>query len=144
VDFFELPVPIRFSGGGVDSTVVFNNTSNGQQFNFHLPFTVQSTAFDPELWLISANDIVTEVGDVDPGAAQLLPYPNPTGNKLAWRTVGTQAAYRTATVLNAVGQRCLEDDAAAGTVDVQHLPPGGYVLELKGAEGVLRARFVKE
>ncbi|MBK8582640.1 MAG: T9SS type A sorting domain-containing protein [Flavobacteriales bacterium] len=144
VDFFELPVPIRFSGGGVDSTVVFNNTSNGQQFNFHLPFTVQSTAFDPELWLISANDIVTEVGDVDPGAAQLLPYPNPTGNKLAWRTVGTQAAYRTATLLNAVGQRCLEADAAAGTVDVQHLPPGGYVLELKGAEGVLRARFVKE
>jgi hypothetical protein len=46
--------------------------------------------------------------------------------------------------MNAMGQLCLEADAAAGTVGVQHLPPGGYVLELKGAEGVLRARFVKE
>ena len=144
VDFFDMPVPIRFSGGGVDSTVVLNNTSNDQQFWFHLPFTVQSTTFDPERWLISANNIIAEVDNPDPGTAQLLPYPNPSGNMLAWRTAGTHAAYRTATVLNAMGQRCLESDAAASSVDVSQLPPGGYVLELKGTEGVLRARFVKE
>ena len=59
VSFFEMPVPIRFSAAGHDTTVVFNHTYSGQIFNCSLNFTATAVTFDPDLWLISKNNTVT-------------------------------------------------------------------------------------
>ncbi len=142
VDFFELPVPIRFYGGGIDSTVVLDNTVNDQDFTFHLSFPIDSAVFDPDLWLISGNNITTSVSELGRDRAQLILYPNPAEDILHWR-IPDFAPRQRARVLDALGRTVFTGDAKDGNIDIHGLSPGGYVLELSAGDTVLRSRFVK-
>jgi len=55
VSFFQMPVPIKFSGSGFDTTLVFNHTFSGQTFTVPINFLPTTATFDPEIWLISGN-----------------------------------------------------------------------------------------
>lgn len=143
VDFFELPVPLQFIGAGMDSTVVLNNTTNDQVFYFHLPFAADTVAFDPEQWLISAQNFTTSVKDMSNRKPNLVLYPNPANDRISWPSLGS-VQVRTAYVLDALGRTVLTADAKAGTLDISGLSRGSYVLELRGNQEPLRARFVKE
>ncbi len=59
VSFFEMPVPIRFQSTGHDTTLVFNHTFSGQVFTATLNFTATTVTFDPNLWILSKNNTVT-------------------------------------------------------------------------------------
>jgi hypothetical protein len=63
VDFFEMPIPIYFKNNEQDTTLVLNNTVNNQEFNIQLPFTIDSSTFDPERWLISAQNTIINLDD---------------------------------------------------------------------------------
>lgn len=141
VDFFELPVPLRFYGGGMDSTVVLNNTVNDQSFTFHLPFTVDSMAFDPDIWLISTSNVVAHVDEWTGGPPQLVLYPNPAQDRIAWRMA--QPGPRAVRVLDALGRLVIASPQAAGSLDISSLTPGGYMLELRNGKDLMRARFFK-
>lgn len=142
VDFYEMPVPVRFYGGGTDSTVVLGNTVNDQEFSFNLPFPVDSAAFDPDLWLISGHNVITSVSELDRDSPLLILYPNPVEDILNWRIPGA-GPRRMARVLDALGRTVFTGDAGKGNIDIHRLSPGGYVLELSGGGAVLRTRFVK-
>lgn len=143
VSFFALPVPLKFFGpGGQDTTVVLNNTSNGQNFYFHLPFAVDSVQFDPETWLISAQDVVTQVGEPG-GSPAILLHPNPATDRISWH-FSAPVQQRTVRVLDALGRLVLHERAGVQVLDVSRLAPGQYVLEVLGTQGPLRARFVKQ
>ena len=78
VAFFEMPVPVRFYGNGTDTTLVFNHTFSGQQFTAAVPWQVDSVVFDPDLWILSANNLVTtgiETKEISNEKQQI--YPNP-------------------------------------------------------------------
>ncbi len=141
VDFFELPVPLRFSGGGLDTTVVLDNTLNGQSFQFQLPITVDTVLFDPDVWLISGNnELVMSVEEPVRQGNLLMPWPNPATDRLAWHTARPFAG--TAYVLDALGRTVLAADARQSVLDVSGLRPGSYLLELRNAGERLRARFI--
>ncbi len=59
VSFYDMPVPIRFTASGFDTTVVFNHTFSGQVFTATVNFPATTATFDPELWLLSGNNTVT-------------------------------------------------------------------------------------
>ncbi|HKK09745.1 MAG TPA: M1 family aminopeptidase, partial [Bacteroidales bacterium] len=59
VNFFEMPVPVRFKNENEDTTIVFRHHSNGQQFYTEIGFTPDSVFVDPEYWLISAENTFT-------------------------------------------------------------------------------------
>ncbi len=73
VDLFELTLPIRLYGNAVDTVVRVPVKSEYTYFECEIPFLVEGAEYDPENWLISANnqlsftkrDIVSEL------------YPNP-------------------------------------------------------------------
>lgn len=51
-NFFEMKVPIRFSNGGTNQTVVFDQNSPTQlKFEVKLPFIPTSATFDPDKWI---------------------------------------------------------------------------------------------
>jgi aminopeptidase N len=77
VSFFEMPVPIRFTGGGRDTTVVFNHTYSGQVFSLNLNFRVDFLSFDPDLHLLSVNNVVRETKGPQTLAESFAVYPNP-------------------------------------------------------------------
>jgi aminopeptidase N len=60
VDFFEMPVPIRVFGGGGDTLIRLDHTENMQNYTVDLGYSVDSIQFDPDLWLISAENEVRE------------------------------------------------------------------------------------
>lgn len=57
VSFFDIPIPIKFSGSNRDSTLIFDPSSNFESFNFALPFEIESVEFDPDLWVLAKSNI---------------------------------------------------------------------------------------
>ena len=79
VAFFDLPVQIRLSNGAQDTTVVLEHSSNGQEFTLQLDFAPEELVFDPNLWIISKDNVVQQVTSTnEPNASYLLEIiPNP-------------------------------------------------------------------
>jgi aminopeptidase N len=78
--FFEMPVPIQVSGEGKDTILRLDHTFSGQVFDIKLPFKVKVVRFDPEFWLISANNTVNQSvsnEEVEAIAQKIAIAPNP-------------------------------------------------------------------
>ena len=59
--FYEMPVPIRFSGGTKDTIIIFNQKSPDDTLFFAFPdFSPVSAVFDPDLWLCAKSVIAKE------------------------------------------------------------------------------------
>ncbi len=82
VTFFEMPIPIEFTGGGHDTTIVFNHTFSGQTFTTELNFTADFVYFDPELHLLSANNQIAFIQNSETLSASFSIYPNPAADKI--------------------------------------------------------------
>ena len=146
VDFFELPVPVRFKNVDQDSTVVLDNTVSGQTFTFALPFMADSALLDPDLRIVSGQNIVTRVAELTAGSGALVLAPNPARTLLTVRTLapGHRATLR---IVDELGRTCWARTGPVHgdiTVDVDGLAAGCYVLAMDDGERVSRARFVKE
>ncbi len=81
VSFFELPLPIKFKNATQDTTIRINHTFSGETFTATIPFAADSLIFDPELWIISANNTVTSIAPLtlDP---YIIMLPNPIHDEL--------------------------------------------------------------
>lgn len=58
VEFFQMPVPVEFSGLNEDTIIVFDHLYPGQTFSFNLNFEIKNIFFDPERWILSAENSV--------------------------------------------------------------------------------------
>lgn len=81
VSFFELPLPIRFKNATQDTTIRVNHTFSGETFTVTIPFAADSLLFDPELHIISANNIAAGItpATLDP---YIITLPNPIHDQL--------------------------------------------------------------
>lgn len=141
VSFFALPVPLLFQGAGMDSIVVLDNTFNDQDFTFLLPFEVDTVIFDPDIWLISGQNFVTQVGDLAAKHRAITLYPNPASTEVRW--LEPMEAVRTVSIMDTGGKRVAQVRANGNSIDISQLAPGPYLLELGSATGVRVGRFVK-
>lgn len=83
VSFFEMPVPIYFSDGVHDTTIVFNHTYSGQTFSCNPGFNATTMTFDPELHICSKNNILTVgVKDQPFDNFEFSVNPNPATDKI--------------------------------------------------------------
>jgi aminopeptidase N len=136
VDFFEMPVPIRLVGDGVDTLVRLEHIENDQVFGFPVSFEVVSVEFDPDIWLISRNNVVlegmlTSNDDLSTTEAPVQIFPNPVHDKLniVLRDTELNAAYSWQ-IVNVIGMRLLSGtlDQVNTEIDVSALLPGMYGL----------------
>lgn len=64
VDFYEMPIQIKFKNATRDTTIRLDHNFSGQSWNFNLGFDATAFEFDPNLWLISKdNSLVTATTD---------------------------------------------------------------------------------
>ena len=148
VDFFEMPVPVEFRGVGFDTTMVFDHTYSGQLFSFQAPGVPLLVGFDPELWLCSKNNIVTNseiVGLAEVLKEQVKAWPNPAREQLNIQLPDAILPVQ-AVLFDAWGQRLLETTIrnTQNEIDIRSLPAGYYYLKLDSAEGSLALPVVKE
>ena len=149
VDFFEMPVPIHFRGaGGQETTIVFDHTVNDQFFEFEVPFEVDLVRIDPDYWLLSRNNFVTnnEITSVhNPLFEQVKLFPNPVRTQL---TLQLPAALLPAQglIFNTGGQLVQQFTARneRQQADVRSLAAGQYYLQLQTKEGGMTMSFLKE
>jgi aminopeptidase N len=128
VSFFEMPVPVRFSGNGNDTVIVFDHTENAQKFRIYPGFEVDSVKFDPEQWLISASN--TE--KLYRKSELVGYYPNPTSDFIR---ISLPEGILTGLFLYDISGRAINVGyVLEGTVvslDVRDLSAGLYFIKLQ-------------
>ncbi len=144
VSFFEMPVPIQFFGEGRDTLIVFNHTFSGEVFLTNPGFIVDSIKFDPDLWIISANNSITLGIDELPAGKELKLLPNPADDRLIARhNLGKIGSCDVITMdgksekfnLSKQGNTQFE-------IDTRNLKPGMYLLRIRYKEGVVTRKFI--
>jgi len=143
VDFFAMPVPLRFWSAGQDTTVVLDHSFSGQGFLVELSAPVDSIQVDPDIWIVSGPSIVTNMREQGPLSDGLLLHPNPARDLLYVEGLERSGPARWS-IHDAVGRLLREGTWAGAAIPVSDLTPGLHVLELWDERGSRRARFMKE
>jgi hypothetical protein len=82
-----MPVPVRLVGDGIDTMLRLEHLHDQQVFGFPVSFDVLSVEFDPDLWLISRNNVVqegklTSISSLNASELSLKLFPNPVDEEL--------------------------------------------------------------
>jgi aminopeptidase N len=147
VNFYTMPVPVKFYGKGVDTTLVLYHTSSGQEFSYDLPFIIDSVAIDPELWLISANNLVRKVPLLDHNDFMEI-FPNPIHDNMTVWYDSKNINHAALTIYNFEGQSVYSCSIPAGegdyyTTSIAYLPAGVYIARITTEKGTMTQRIEK-
>ncbi len=148
VAFYAMPVPILFKNADVDSMLVFDHVADGQVFTFHLPFQADSALFDPNVELISGENVVLGVPQAAFEAGTTLVVPNPAREQ-AWLQLATplHGAVQLR-ISDALGRSVHESSVAMDgrriALPVVALRSGLYLVQLRQGANEWRARLVRE
>ncbi|HEY4800899.1 MAG TPA: M1 family aminopeptidase, partial [Bacteroidia bacterium] len=141
VSFFELDLPIEFKNATKDTIVRLHNTSSGQTYSIQFPFHVDSVKFDPERWLITANNSVTGIA-----AFSLLPFtinvfPNPANSELIISTNDKLQHINSVSITNVLGEIVYMSNYSTkldkAIIDCTSLSQNSYLLKVTTDEGEL-------
>lgn len=141
VSFFEMPVPIEFSGASQETLLRFEHTQQGQEFVVDLPFAVSSVAIDPDLWLVSANNTVLQVSGAptaDEAPLRFEVTPNPARERCMVDIDLRSVSAARMVLIDQAGKRVWASaaDLQAGSnrvpVEFGNLPAGAYIFQVSG------------
>jgi aminopeptidase N len=131
VSFFEMPVPLKFKDATHDTIIVFDNTFSGQQYTVDPGFRPDSIIFDPEQWIITANDTVMMNVNEYTDLTDISVYPNPVSYLLNIDISGMQIQF--AGIYDIRGKLVLSSSHTNSkgilTIDMKDLSSGTYLLK---------------
>jgi hypothetical protein len=119
---------MKFYGSGKDTTIVFDHTSNAQIFRIYPEFEIDSVKFDPEQWIISADNMVT----LERKTEVVTMYPNPVTDFL--RISIPENNLEDFAVFDCPGRSVNLSYKQEGTgisIDVRELKAGMYFIQVK-------------
>jgi len=145
VNFFELPVALKFKNATQEKTVVVDNTVNGEIFVRNIGFVADTVLIDPNYWLISKNNVSVKVPDNSPAGIQV--FPNPIGNQfnIYFRNLAATSAsmnlYNAAGQLVWTGSVVLVNGSEYVNVPTQTLAAGEYTLRIQAGNDI---KFIRK
>lgn len=149
--FFDLPIPLRLQGNGIDSMVVLDNHIDGEQFSFPVSFDVYSVAFDPDVWLLAQLISLDYVGveEVNSAEKSYALYPNPTNNYIELTAQKESFRPNSYRIIDLVGKVFLQEQiphqlSSVFRINVAQLPKGAYFIELRSENAQEALPFIKE
>ena len=141
VSFFEMPVPIRLLGaGGQTFDTVLNNTTNGQEFIFSVPFPVTDVKFDIERNIISKNNTASLPNEKFNLEETIAVYPNPVSDELHIQ-LPSNINLQNIIVYNSLGQKILESSRLDFSTST--LSSGIHYLQIITSEGTFNKKIIK-
>ena len=138
VSFYEMPVPVKFIGAGQDTTVVFDHIFSGQNFTATINFPVTGIQFDPELWILSANNTVIGIEDNVLVNNEVLVYPNPAAGNVSVMLQLRDKRDLTFGLYDISGKKVLEQKQTLNAgktthrIEISGLNSGVYELKITG------------
>lgn len=147
VSFFEMPVPIKFSGPEKDTLLSFDHTYSGQQFTCTIPFTVNWAEFDPDLQLISRDNHVAVLFELSSDPSLIKIYPNPVDKNLGIKMMVDAERINSIEITNVLGKKITEfllpDSPNNYDLDVSTLDKAVYYLTVKTTRKRYHLKFLK-
>jgi len=146
VDFFQLKVPIKFSGEGKDTILVFDNTFSGQEFPWELDFKVSSIYFDPDYWIISKPAVILQLANNSKND-DIIISPNPVKDFLNIKS-SKKSSFDSVVFYNLTGKIVKEigktESEKSFSFNVSDLRTGNYFIVLHNAKDKIVKKIVKE
>lgn len=148
VPFFELPLPIKFKNGAQDTIIRINHTFSGETFSVQLPFHADSLIFDPELWIISANNTVNNVRQLTIDHSISI-FPNPSADELMLTFGNSYSGNVQLNITDAEGKSVLKKELLLSSttnqnrIDISVLASGVYFVSVVTADETFTMKFVK-
>jgi len=147
VDFFEMELPLRFSNGSQTFDARIPLTQNYQLFFVPVPFEFSEVTLDPDLWLISANNIVEEaiVSTSEPEISTPTIVPNPATDRVMI-SGGEGAFFNRLLVYDASGKLVLtqtKQNSVLFDINISSLATGIYRVELVGEKTIATGKIIK-
>ena len=146
VDFFELPVALKFKNSTQEKTIVVDNKANGEIFFKNIGFIADTVLIDPEYWLVTKNNVSAKVPDAATGQNIIQVFPNPVADHFYVYLRKMVANTATINLYNAAGQRLysrtanLVNGSEYLEIPSQYLPKGVYFLRINAGD----FKFVKK
>ena len=137
VDFFEMPVPVRFKNATRDTTIIIEHIRN-QQTAFHrIGFIPDSAFIDPLLKIVSAKNTITKSDPPpsDPNSVSI--FPNPVQTQLTVYLKNFQTGNISMVLYNTKGQllwqRQINNFSGSDfiVIPTDNLPRGMYWLSIR-------------
>jgi aminopeptidase N len=145
VDFFELTLPLLFVGTTQDSLLSFSLTENDQSFSFDLDFEIENVIYDPQKWILSANNMISlGISDYDLGTGMSI-YPNPTKDELTIFFSQAPSEDQDYSIIDDTGKLVKQGrlgKAQKISLPIQELEAGNYILLIQYSEGERSSKFI--
>lgn len=133
VSFFELPLPIKVNGtNGETAYLALDNSSNNQNFDESINFTVSSIEFNYEYQIVESNSAVVKdptlilsVEDLTQNSVKI--YPNPVKEILNISGITNQQNYQ----ILSIDGKVLKNGTTEKSINVNQLSKGVYLLKLE-------------
>jgi aminopeptidase N len=148
VDFFDMPVPIRFKNAQRDTIIMIDHVQQDQSAYHRLSFMPDSAFIDPQMKLISAQNRVEkkELPSAEPNTA--IVYPNPIGNRFNILLRNFQQGPLSIAIHNEIGQLLWQEQRPLFSgndilqVASDKLPGGVYLLVIRSGSDVRIVRKI--
>lgn len=141
VNFYEMPIQIQLKNNQQDTLMRLEHTADGQLFTVYPGFTVDSLKFDPDYWLISANNQVS-VGVDEYLAGNTNIFPNPVREFVS---IEGDSKIIQLEVFKDDGE--LVDVLQPGQQKIQYkttsLTPGVYFLRIVFEQGIITKKIIR-
>lgn len=137
VDFFEMPVPVRFKNATRDTTIIIEHIRN-QQTAFHqIGFIPDSAFIDPLLKIVSAKNTITKSDPPPSDPNSVTIFPNPVQTQLTVYLKNFQSGNISMVLYNTKGQllwqRQMNNFSGSDfiVIPTANLPRGMYWLSIR-------------
>ncbi len=149
VSFFGMPIPVRFVGQNKDTTIVFDHQYSGQNFAATINFPIISVQFDPELWILSANNTVTGISEYSSIDNQVVVYPNPAKDVINILSLNNANPVEYIEITDVSGRVVLKSDVYKGiqkviSINTSQFRKGTYLVKIALRTGTNNKSFIKE
>ena len=144
VSFFHIPVPIELKNEDHDTIVIANPSFSGEVFVFNPGFVVEQVIFDPDLWIISKNNRVTNKSELLKDQIEI--YPNPGKTFFTVKSKKPELFARNLKVFDQTGKEVFyisySDAILKRKIDLSVLSSGVYFFKIETGGGLLVKRVV--
>ncbi len=139
VPFFKVPLALTFKNSTQSKTFVINDTVNNQDADLDVGFAADMVLIDPDMQLISKNNIAVKLTDTESTVNDVIVYPNPFKNIITLAIKNPQGKSLEVALFSGLGKRVFTGEYKMLGADVVlqiqlplYLPPGIYFLKLEG------------
>ena len=131
VSFFEMHVPIQFWHNGNDTTIIFYNTYNNQEFYLSLPNKVDSIVFDPDFHLVAKSSVIQGINILNNPNITILP--NPCKDYLEIKITELPIVINKIRLTDMLGKTTIIEGNSSSyqRVDMHKLAKGTYILSIE-------------